>query len=1010
MQPPRRHNGSLYLLAAALVLALAQLAIIGSALRDTWPSPGVLGLLCAASVVIVVALLYRTGADSARRRRAQRSLRESEEKLASIIDTASEAVIVSDHDGVITLWNKASERIFGHSAAEALGQKIRLIVPHRFREAHEAGMRRLAVHGSERSGQLLDLTALRKDGSEFPSELSFTVRGTGENRFITGIVRDVTERKRAEAALRESEQRFRSAFDDTGVGMVLTELDGRFVRANRAFCRMIGYSEQELFTRTVRDITHPDDVAKSIEVVRTMIEGECSDFTLEKRYIHRDGHTVWAHTSAAIVRDAAGTAQHLVGEIQDISERKRTEQALRESEERFRSIFENAGIGMHTAAPDGRFLQVNPTFCRFLGYTEQEFLGLTISDITHPDDLPETAAYLAEVQAGRPKVINLVKRLIRKDGTVVWGNVTAVWLPDTENHPAYLVCMIQDVTEQRQAEQRLLGAKEHLERSITERTADLVAANRQLTTEIADRKRAEAIQSGWNRVLQRLAADAPLAEILTVLVEVVEDVQPRTICSVLLLDQDTKRLRLGAAPSLPDFYNEAVDGLEIGPGAGSCGTAAFTGERVIVEDVTTHPYWAPYRDVARRAGLGACWSEPIRSSNGEILGTFAIYYRESRAPDQPAITLIVSAAHLAGIAIERKQAEDRLAESRERLRLSDRLASLGTLVAGLGHDMNNVLFPLRCRLDALNWDDLPEDVREVIKSARDSVDYLQQLSSGLRLFAADPLATDSTLEITSPAAWWGQVQPLISKMVQKNITIHAEIPDDLPLVTVAAHRLTQAVMNLVTNAAEAMPAGGEIHIRANVDQSRHVVITVSDKGIGMSEEVRRRALDPFFTTKKRSLSTGLGLSLVVGVVRRSHGAITIDSAPGKGTTVRLAFPAARVTGATRRRRNGEQDRATVTLRDQRTAAWVTNILESVGYSVSVAEDGDPRQSDIWVTDASTKNLSMARSFLTRHDQRRIIVMGSADEAWTGLGAVVVQDTSNLDDIKSAVCEVTPVSP
>ena len=169
-------------------------------------------------------------------------------------------------------------------------------------------------------------------------------------------------------------------------------------------------------------------------------------------------------------------------------------------------------------------------------------------------------------------------------------------------------------------------------------------------------------------------------------------------------------------------------------------------------------------------------------------------------------------------------------------------------------------------------------------------------------------------------------------------------------------------------------------------------------------------LDPCCSTETRSLSTALGLSLVLGVGRRSHGRITIDSAPGKGTTVRLVFPTANVTGATRRERNGTLDHAAVTLRDQRTAAWVTNVLESVGYIVSVAEDGDPRQCDIWVTDASAKNLCRARSFLTHHDQRRIIVMGSAGTAWTGLGAVVVEDASNLEAIKSAVCEVTPVSP
>jgi anti-sigma regulatory factor (Ser/Thr protein kinase) len=335
---------------------------------------------------------------------------------------------------------------------------------------------------------------------------------------------------------------------------------------------------------------------------------------------------------------------------------------------------------------------------------------------------------------------------------------------------------------------------------------------------------------------------------------------------------------------------------------------------------------------------------------------------------------------------------------------------LGTLVAGLGHDMNNVLFPVRCRLDAVSWDNLPEDVQEAAKTARDSVEYLQQLSNGLRLFAADPQNTQSTLDVTSLPTWWGQVEPLITKMVPDNVTIDTSIPDDLPLIAVAPHRLSQTVLNLVTNAAEAMPAGGTIRLEVKGDdRKREVTITVSDEGVGMSEEVRGRALDPFFTTKKRSLSTGLGLSLVLGVVRRAHGSITISSAPGKGTSVCLVFPTARVAEATRQRLDGTSDRAAVTLGDLRTAAWVTNVLESAGYIVSVAEDGDPGDCNIWVTEPEREYLPTARHFLTDHAQRRVIVLGSAPTAWAGLGAVVVEDSSNLDAIKTAVCEVRPVS-
>ena len=144
------------------------------------------------------------------------------------------------------------------------------------------------------------------------------------------------------------------------------------------------------------------------------------------------------------------------------------------------------------------------------------------------------------------------------------------------------------------------------------------------------------------------------------MVDAAEEVVQGMRCSVLVVSTDHQHLRHGAAPSLPSFYNEAVDGLAIGPEAGSCGAAAHSGKRVVVEDVMTHPNWAAYRDLAQRANVRACWSQPIRAADGEILGTFAMYYAEPRAPEPYEEELIESMAHLAGLAIERGRLESRL--------------------------------------------------------------------------------------------------------------------------------------------------------------------------------------------------------------------------------------------------------------------------------------------------------------------------------------------------------------
>jgi GAF domain-containing protein len=170
--------------------------------------------------------------------------------------------------------------------------------------------------------------------------------------------------------------------------------------------------------------------------------------------------------------------------------------------------------------------------------------------------------------------------------------------------------------------------------------------------EITERHRAEAVLADEKRVLELLASGADPREVLDRLCRLAEGWMPGMLCSVLLLE-DGLRLRHGAAPSLPPGYVSAIDGVAIGPEAGSCGTAAHRGEPVVVEDIEQSPLWLKYRDQARAAGVRACWSMPIRDSDGAVLGTFAMYYREPWRPSARDWQLIERASHLAGLAIER---------------------------------------------------------------------------------------------------------------------------------------------------------------------------------------------------------------------------------------------------------------------------------------------------------------------------------------------------------------------
>src|SRR5712691_13198568 len=170
----------------------------------------------------------------------------------------------------------------------------------------------------------------------------------------------------------------------------------------------------------------------------------------------------------------------------------------------------------------------------------------------------------------------------------------------------------------------------------------------------------EAFRAGQSRILEMIAANAPLGEILRRLVLLIEEQSPQMLCSVLLLSDDGNHIRHGAAPSLPEQYVKAVDGAPIGPKHGSCGTAMYRGQPVIVTDIFTDPLWEDYRDLASTSGLRACWSTPIMSGRGKVLGSFAMYYREPRTPTGDEAGLTDVATHIAGLAIEHHSAREAL--------------------------------------------------------------------------------------------------------------------------------------------------------------------------------------------------------------------------------------------------------------------------------------------------------------------------------------------------------------
>ena len=438
------------------------------------------------------------------------------------------------------------------------------------------------------------------------------------------------------ATLQQSEDRLRLVIDTIPSHVWSTRPDGSVDFINRRWLETSGPAMEDTLAWDLSSTVHPDDLARYVnEWHAALATGQPMESEVRLRQADRKYR--WWLTRNVPLRDEVGNIIKWYGTAIDIEERKQAEQALRKSEERWRSVFENSAIGVALADLNGRFLATNHVFQTMVGYTEQELRALSFLDITHEYYREANRAVIAELVEGKRRQFQIEKEYRRKDGSLIWVSNNVSLVSGTESAARFLMALSEDITE---------------------------------------RKRAEALLTGEKRILEMVAKGDPLPQILDSVCRFVEEQASGFLASILLVDGS--RLRHGGAPSLPKAYTDAIDGVVIGPSAGSCGTAAYRGEQAIVEDIATDPLWTDYRDLALPHSLRACWSTPVFSSQGKVIGTFAMYYREPRSPSPRDQEIIEQITHLAGVAIERKLTQEALQRSEAYLAEAQKMTHTGS--------------------------------------------------------------------------------------------------------------------------------------------------------------------------------------------------------------------------------------------------------------------------------------------------------------------------------------------
>ena len=777
----------------------------------------------------------------------EQALHASEERFRALVESATDAIVLADQSGLIIWWNGAAERMFGHTKEDALGRPLTIVMPERFRAAHEAGITRLAQGGTATTiGRTIEMVGLTNTGDEFPIELSLASWRASEGMFFSGIIRNITRRKRAEESVVRLSHQNALILDSAGEGIFGLDPQGCATFVNATAARMLGWSAAELIGRPLAPLLY----RLGNTIAAHSSDPFCLTSSLHDGAIHRIQNETFARKDGSLFPVQYVTSPILeqdrpVGAVvvfQDISARKRQEN-LQQAQLSVSHILAHVGT-VEEAIP--QLLQVVGNMgpwdmallwqCERMGETLTcqgswvrpshqwgEFLSVCRNSEFPPGmDFPGIA-WASKLPLWIPDVLT-DSRFTRIPTAARLGMHGACIVPIRTGHVIHGVFELYAGTVQ--------PADSHLIHILTDTGMKI--------GQFIDRTRAGEALRATHAMTQSLLASLPGAIFL---------------CG--------RSLRVQYANTLAHQYFAPPGESLIGRSLADCLSLSESTLQDLVMEWTAHSADPPHRLSERECEVATR------------------LYRYRFFP----VTTPNAPQYQVGIVLwditDDKRLQDELIQA-------EKLSSLGTMVSGMAHEINNPAQAILTMAELIQDENDPDTVKQF---AADIVGYARHVSSVVRDFAGYARASgrDGETEIDVAERLLEAV-----KMVRRGPhfgQVEIATQFDSPVFLRARRgEIDQVFVNLISNATQAMEGSGCLTLGTSQDE-RWIQVTIADTGPGIPASIRARIFDPFFTTKTAGKGTGLGLSIVHKIVTKYAGTITMDNTEGGGTTFRLRFPA-----------------------------------------------------------------------------------------------------------------------